>query len=228
MSGGALAGEPDLPSTAPYGGPLIIGHRGLPKRFPDNTLAGVLAALTAGADGVEVDVRVCADGEWVCHHDPRRGGKQIAAWDLADLRREAVPSFAEMAAAVPPERWLFVEVKPLPRAMARRRLPALAAFVAGRAAHTRVLSSSRVVLDEVGEAMPAVARSLVFAGLPAQFPDAVGLSPKHTLVERLLEVGRALHPWTVNRPTRMRELARLGVASITTNVADLAVEALRG
>jgi hypothetical protein len=32
----------------------------------------------------------------------------------------------------------------------------------------------------------------------------------------------------VNRPERMRELARLGVASVTTNDPGLAMEVLRG
>ena len=48
--------------------PLVIGHRGFPSRHPDNSLAGIAAALAVGADGVEVDIRRSADGVWVCHH----------------------------------------------------------------------------------------------------------------------------------------------------------------
>ncbi|RMF85357.1 MAG: glycerophosphodiester phosphodiesterase, partial [Nitrospirae bacterium] len=32
----------------------MIGHRGFRARFPENSAAGVRAALAAGADGVEV------------------------------------------------------------------------------------------------------------------------------------------------------------------------------
>jgi len=61
-----------------------------------------------------------------------------------------------------------------------------------------------------------------------ELPNDVELSPKHTLVEALLPHGRPLHPWTVNRPRRMRRLAALGVASLTTNRPDLAVAVLGG
>ncbi|QFG69583.1 glycerophosphodiester phosphodiesterase [Ornithinimicrobium pratense] len=54
---------------------LVIAHRGLvgPDR-PENTLAAVEAAFAADADGVEVDLRLTADGVLVLSHD-------------ADLRR---------------------------------------------------------------------------------------------------------------------------------------------
>lgn len=49
---------------------LILSHRGLTAAGrPENTLAAVDAALSAGADGVEVDLRVTADGVAVCCHD---------------------------------------------------------------------------------------------------------------------------------------------------------------
>ncbi|MGY1663698.1 glycerophosphodiester phosphodiesterase [Geodermatophilus sp. SYSU D00705] len=49
----------------------VIGHRGTPTcpSHPENTLAAVRAALEAGADGVEVDVRSTADGVLVVSHD---------------------------------------------------------------------------------------------------------------------------------------------------------------
>ncbi|MEM4152119.1 MAG: glycerophosphodiester phosphodiesterase family protein, partial [Nitrososphaerota archaeon] len=50
-------------------GPLIVAHRGLSCRFPENTLRAVKEALRLGVDGVEVDVRVCRDGVVVLMHD---------------------------------------------------------------------------------------------------------------------------------------------------------------
>ncbi|MGY1637650.1 glycerophosphodiester phosphodiesterase [Geodermatophilus sp. SYSU D00742] len=49
----------------------VIGHRGTPtcSLHPENTLTAVRAALEAGADGVEVDVRSTADGVLVLSHD---------------------------------------------------------------------------------------------------------------------------------------------------------------
>src|SRR3972149_6976164 len=54
------------------GGPLRIGgHRGAPDVAPENTLVGFAAALEAGGEYVEMDVRRSADGHLVVLHDPR-------------------------------------------------------------------------------------------------------------------------------------------------------------
>jgi glycerophosphoryl diester phosphodiesterase len=208
--------------------PLIIGHRGFPARHPDNSLAGVRAALAAGADGVEVDVRPCADGVWVCHHDRTRRRRPIEAWPLDRLRRAGVPLLDEVAAEVPEGRWVYVEVKPLAAERLAAHLGALVGVLAGSRAHVRVISSSLSVLATVDHALGGAATSLVFGELPEWLPGDMDFSPKHTLVEDLLPLRRPLHPWTVNRRSRMLELAALGVASITTNRPDLAAETLRG
>ncbi len=50
--------------------PLLLGHRGLNTVAPENTLAAIDAAVEAGAQGVEIDVRPCGTGELVVIHDP--------------------------------------------------------------------------------------------------------------------------------------------------------------
>ncbi len=211
----------------PEPGPLIIGHRGFAALHPDNSLAGVQAALAAGADGVEVDVRPCADGTWVCHHDRTRDDRPVRTWSRAALRQAGVPALEEVLAVVPPGRWLYVEVKPLSRAELVRRGGALIELLRRSAAQIRLLSSSLAVLDFLGGELE-VPRSWVIDELPPELPSSLELSPHHLLVERLAARGRPLHPWTVNRPERMRELAALGVASITSNRPDLACRVLRG
>ena len=208
--------------------PLIIGHRGSPDRFPDNSRDGVRAALDAGADGVEVDVRRCAEGVWVCVHDRSLGGRPVAAWAFSDLRRKGVPSLAEIVEIVPADRFLFVEVKPLAEESLWSGLDPLTRLLEPRLPHTRLLSSSLSVLAAVATVLPRAARSWVTGELPKAIPEGVELSPRHTLVEALRSRGVPLHPWTVNRPRRMRELAGLGVASITTNRPERAIEVLRG
>lgn len=47
----------------------IIAHRGYSARAPENTLAAIDAALNAGADAVEFDLHVTADGVPVLFHD---------------------------------------------------------------------------------------------------------------------------------------------------------------
>ncbi len=53
--------------SLPY--PLIIGHRGSPVHAPENTLASFEVAVAQGADAIEFDVKLSADGEVVVLHD---------------------------------------------------------------------------------------------------------------------------------------------------------------
>ena len=49
--------------------PILIAHRGYAKRFPENTLVALEAAIEAGACCVEFDVQFTADGVPVLLHD---------------------------------------------------------------------------------------------------------------------------------------------------------------
>jgi len=206
----------------------VIGHRGFPVRFPDNSLAGVKAALAAGADGVEIDVRPSADGDWVCHHDRTRAGVPVGELATAALRRDGVATLDEVVDAMPADRVLYLEVKPLTLELLTRRRQRLAAPLRRRGGSLRVISSSRPVLAALAAELPGATWSWIVDRVPDAAPPGLDLSPKHTLVEKLLVFGRPLHPWTVNTAARMRHLTWLGVASITTNHPDLALEVLRG
>src|ERR1700754_3858342 len=51
--------------------PLVIAHRGASGLAPENTLAAFRLALALGADGVELDVQLSADGQVMVIHDAR-------------------------------------------------------------------------------------------------------------------------------------------------------------
>jgi glycerophosphoryl diester phosphodiesterase len=51
--------------------PLVVAHRGASATEPEHTLAAYQEAIAAGADGLECDIRVTADGHLVCVHDRR-------------------------------------------------------------------------------------------------------------------------------------------------------------
>jgi glycerophosphoryl diester phosphodiesterase len=70
---------------------LVIAHRGSSSEAPENTLAAFEAAVRTGADAIELDVRLTADGEPVVIHDATLdrttdGTGPVAAITLADLR----------------------------------------------------------------------------------------------------------------------------------------------
>jgi len=49
--------------------PQLVAHRGYPRHYPENTLIGIEAAISAGARFVEVDVQITRDRIPVLFHD---------------------------------------------------------------------------------------------------------------------------------------------------------------
>jgi glycerophosphoryl diester phosphodiesterase len=71
-------------------GHLLIAHRGASAVEAENTLAAFEAAIVAGADAVEFDVRVTADGAAVVMHDPDVGRTTGGRGLVRDLTLEEV------------------------------------------------------------------------------------------------------------------------------------------
>lgn len=72
--------------------PLVIGHRGAAGEAPENTLASFRLALEQGADAVELDVHMSADGEIIVCHDATvnrttDGQGAISTMSTAELRQ---------------------------------------------------------------------------------------------------------------------------------------------
>lgn len=55
----------------PVGRPQVVAHRGSSFSDAEHTLGAFVKALDEGADGLECDVRLTADGHLVCVHDRR-------------------------------------------------------------------------------------------------------------------------------------------------------------
>lgn len=102
--------------------PLVIGHRGYPRKYPENTVASFLGALIHGAAGVELDVRLSGDGEVVVIHDPdtcrvSRKCVRVGEAGLDVLRSlslgmgQVVPLLSDVLKALPEGVPVFVEVK---------------------------------------------------------------------------------------------------------------------
>ena len=102
--------------------PLVLGHRGFPARYPENTLLSFRKALEAGAGGIECDVQKSADGRYVIIHDETvdrtsNGHGPVAALPLRELRGmdfgsgERIPTLEEMLAVVSPGAYLDLELK---------------------------------------------------------------------------------------------------------------------
>ena len=55
----------------PLDRPQVVAHRGSSEAKAEHTLGAYVTALDEGADGLECDVRLTADGHLVCVHDRR-------------------------------------------------------------------------------------------------------------------------------------------------------------
>jgi len=70
--------------------PMVYAHRGGAALAPENTLVAFETGLAAGADGIELDVRLSLDGVAVVMHDPTLerttdGCGPVDAWTAAEL-----------------------------------------------------------------------------------------------------------------------------------------------
>ncbi len=67
------------------GRPLVIAHRGSSSERAEHTLGAYQLAVDQGADGLECDVRLTADGHVVCVHD-RRIDRTSDGWGVVSTR----------------------------------------------------------------------------------------------------------------------------------------------
>jgi glycerophosphoryl diester phosphodiesterase len=67
---------------------LVVGHRGLARIAPENTLASLDKAIEAGADASEFDVWPSADGKLVVMHEfnveRTTNGKKLLTKEVVD------------------------------------------------------------------------------------------------------------------------------------------------
>ena len=67
---------------------IVFGHRGARGEAPENTLSGFGFALGLGVDGLELDVRLSADGQLVVIHDETVDRTTDAAGPVAAFRAD--------------------------------------------------------------------------------------------------------------------------------------------
>lgn len=215
----------------------IVGHRGWPTRFPDNSHAGIRAGLSAVA-AVEVDVRRTRDGRLVLSHDPSLGGHVVAesSWETlstVDIGEGHRPVLLDAVLADGPAGRVDLEVKNLPGEPGFEPDHRLALDTAGlarpgdmvscffwpslaavRRVHPEVATGVLVGPDgDLGQALDEAVRLGHTAILPwwhmvETDPDVVG---------RARAAGVAVAVWTLDDVPTARRLVERGVRGIITN-----------
>ncbi|HEX4128038.1 MAG TPA: glycerophosphodiester phosphodiesterase [Acidimicrobiales bacterium] len=213
----------------------VFAHRGCTEGFTENTLDAFVEARRLGADGVELDVRLTADGALAVHHDAEIPGRgTIAQLEVADLPAH-VPLLADVL-AVCEGLVVNVEIKNAPQDPgwdAGESVAALAAAAIDEAGWTaRVIVSSfqmttlravqaadgRLALGALwgfGTEVETALAQVADAGLAAVHPFVLSVTPE--LVERSHAMGLAVNVWTVNAPEDLRAMVAAGVDTVITD-----------
>ncbi|WP_079127536.1 glycerophosphodiester phosphodiesterase [Streptomyces sp. TP-A0874] len=222
-----------LPNRRPC---TAVGHRGFPYRAVENTLPSLRAALAAGADSVEVDVRLTRDGVPVLLHDRtlrRLWGRDrpLSAVRLAELRELTgcgVPTLRAALSAVreSPTARLLVD---LPDESAVRRT--LGEVRDAGAADRVYYCGAGTALLAVRAQDPAAETAITWTrGVPPPPALLAAVRPRwvnyrfgllsSSLVERAHADGLLVSAWTPDTRYAMSRLLRQGVDSVTTNRID--------
>lgn len=217
--------------------PHVVGHRGAAAVSPENTLASFRRALADGADVLEFDVHLTADGQDAIIHDATidrtaQADSPLRTGSVAHLTREQldrvlvgegehIPTLEQVldvAGGVP----VLVEIKALAVTdrvvdILRRRRP-----------DARVISFQVDVLRRVRELAPGLAVGVVVSEAGADTFDLVRelgaaslgvyIGDARTVdVERCLEAGVELNLWTARSDVELERALELGCDSITVD-----------
>jgi glycerophosphoryl diester phosphodiesterase len=208
---------------------LILGHRGSPKRFPENSPASFAEALRAGADGFETDLRLLFDRTAVLYHDDELNEAEVESLTYTQCaERGALVSRLSELASFAARAMMVLEVKrarwedALIEAVSEWPDAVIASFD----------HSVLVTLRKRGATMPL---GITFHGYivdVAAYAAGLGASwvfPNYRFVDRemvdsLHERGIRVMPWTANRAHEWVRLRELGCDGVITDYPAEAVE----
>lgn len=205
-----------------------IGHRGAPREFPENTLPAFARAIELGADGIELDVHLTADGVPVVHHDPDLSSKKgrtnqpIAAMTWEEVAGTeiasgiCVPSLEQVLTLAAGKATVYVELKG--RDVEERTIEAIRASHAQCAVH----SFDHTAVARAASIAPELRRGILFDAYPVDVArsmrsaSALDVWPQWELidaplVEHVHEAGGRVIAWTVNSFAEAERLVALGV-----------------
>ena len=228
--------------------PLVIGHACAGGEAPANTLAGVRASLSAGADAMEIDVQLCADGIPVLMHDetvdrttnlsgPVRG-LPLAALLSADAGDgEPVPTLDQVLQLVDGRLTVMCELKATPGEpdYDQRLVDAVLAVIASHDARTwtAIHSFNPDMVERARASEPRVSAAIIsppvegeqvdrlLAALLKRNGQAISVEHHSVTPELMLKAKRrqvTVWAWTPDREHHWARLIDAGVDGIITNV----------
>jgi glycerophosphoryl diester phosphodiesterase len=225
--------------------PLVVAHRGASIEHPENTIEAFEAAIDVGADAVEFDVRMTADGKAVVMHDPdvsrtTDGTGLVSEMTLDEIQKLGVPTLEEALDCLSGRAAADIEIKNLPGEPGYTPELELA-VVATLEALDSVAFTGQVIVSSFNPASVAHSRALrpdVPTGLLTEYEvdadEALDRAHAHghpwvlPFVLKVLEAGDGfaervhgggalLGVWIADDPEITRRLFELGADAVATN-----------
>jgi glycerophosphoryl diester phosphodiesterase len=227
---------------------MVISHIACGGHAPENTLAGIRAALAFGVDAIEFDVQASADGVPVLMHDltvdrTTNGRGKVADLSLDELRAldaggEPVPTLDEVLDLTIGTAVAVIEIKQpgIEDQIAKvvRERDALRdvmvwsffpdALEGMRRAEPRIPAALLVSTESLSR-WPKMRELALRTGLQGVSVFFAGID--EDVARDCQRAGLALYAWTVDSGREMKRLIALGIDGICTNFPDKTVGILR-
>jgi glycerophosphoryl diester phosphodiesterase len=224
---------------------MVVAHRGASAEQPENTIAAFEAAIDAGADAVEFDVRMTADGHAVVMHDPdvsrtTDGSGIVSEMMLDEVVKLGIPTLEETLKLLSGRAAVDIEIKNSPDEPGYTP-DAEPAVEATLIALDEVAFSSLVIVSSFNPRSIAHSRALrpeiptgLLTWLDVDADDALAQAtgqghpwvlPFVTKVleagdgfgDRVHDAGALLGVWIADDPETARALFELGADAVATN-----------
>jgi glycerophosphoryl diester phosphodiesterase len=223
----------------------IYAHRGASTEFPENTLRAFFRAISLGADGIELDVHLSADGVPVVIHDETvnrttDGSGEVAALTVAELqaldagRSQPIPTLREVLDVVAGKLHVDIEIKAGAAGDAVLELAsryadlefAISSFNHDALRHVRRANAEVEVWPLTAAVSDEVIRTALELGSPQI--AAYDRMLNRDIITEVRRQGLQVWVWTVNDAARARELAGWGAVGLCTDDPAMLIQELRG
>jgi glycerophosphoryl diester phosphodiesterase len=226
--------------------PLLIAHRGASADAPENTIAAFELALEQGADGLELDVHLSADGHPVVIHDftlerTTDGAGPVSALSVRELKRldaggwrdryfqgQRVQTLQEVLERFRDRARFWLELKGGPAlypGLEERVVSTVEIYDAvdrvlvqsfDPAAIGEVRTLNRDIRVGAVVAQAPLDRALLVPGTVDAICPALAACSAG-LIGEVRQAGLDCHVWTVNEPAQVDRLVSWGVSGIITD-----------
>jgi glycerophosphoryl diester phosphodiesterase len=219
------------------GKPAVVGHRGASGHASENTMASFGLAHEMGADLVECDVHLSADGVPVVIHDETlerttSGAGLVKAHTVAQLSALGVPTLDDLLAWAASRIPVSIEIKNGPlyyEGLVEKTVDLIRAH--GLVERTFLISFDHFALRRVKELEPAIACGALFGARPVDGPaiaracHADAILPHwafatRDVVQQAHDAGIAVSVWTCNDEASIAAALAAGVDAIATDYPD--------